>query len=237
MLAAVENDEKLSRTNEIDQFQVGVFRFECKSQGCRDGVCNMPRIGEVFQVDKIDFPAKLLDGRVANSRGNGRLANAAGAEQCHEPLFSNLVADLADHRFAPNHHERSHGQPASMSGSVAAALRTAGERDDGADERVAPPLDVCDVAVAKLAVTKRLADRGDVDSQASLLHGYVRPDVIDQLLLRNDLTRAGGKIDQDIQRPTTEGKHLPVAPEYPFPARKLEGAKLQVSMNAIVSHG
>src|ERR1700733_12493616 len=233
MLAAVENDEKLSRTNEIDQFQVGVFRFECKSQGCRDGVCNMPRIGEVFQVDKIDFPAKLLGGRVANSRGNGRLADAAGAEQCHEPLFSNLVADLADHRFAPNHHQRSHREPASMSGSVAAALRTAGGRDHGADERIAPPLDVCDVAAAKLAVTKRLAARGGVDSQASLLHGYAWPNAIDEFLLCDHLTRAVGKIDQDIQRPTAEGKHLPVAPECPLPARKLEGAKLQVSMNAI----
>src|ERR1700720_4678964 len=41
---------------------------------------------------------------------------------------------------------------------VLPALRIAGERDDGADERVAPCLDVCDVSVAKLAVTKRLAD-------------------------------------------------------------------------------
>src|ERR1700687_1094551 len=112
MLTAIENDEKLSRTNEVDQFRAGVFRFERKSQGCRDSPCNMPRIGKAFQVNKIDFPAKLLGSGAANSQGNGRLANAAAAEQGYQPLISKLVANLADHRFAPNHHERPHGEPA-----------------------------------------------------------------------------------------------------------------------------
>src|ERR1700704_4682997 len=166
MLTAIENDKKLSRTNEVDQLQAGVFRFECKSQGCRDSPRNMARIGKAFQVSKIDIRAKLLGSGAANSQGNGRLANAAGAEQCHEPLTSKLVANLADDRFAPNHHDRSHGEPALVLGPILPALRTACERDDGADERIAPPLDVCDVSVAKLAVTKRLADCGHVDSEA-----------------------------------------------------------------------
>ena len=87
------------RTNEVDQLQAGIFRFECKSQGCRDSPRNMTRIGKAFQVNKIDFPAKLLGNGAANSQGNGRLANAAGAEQCYEPLISKLVANLADAPF------------------------------------------------------------------------------------------------------------------------------------------
>src|ERR1700681_2730240 len=187
VLTAIENDKKLSRANEVDQLQAGVFRFECNSKGCRDSPRNMPRIGEVFQVNKIDFPAKLLSGGVANSGGNGRLANAARAKQCYKPPISKLVLNIADHRFAVNHHGRSRRQPALLSGPVVPALRTACERDDGADERVASCLDVCDVSVAKLAVTKRLADRGDVDPEAPLLDRYVRPDLIDELLLRDDL--------------------------------------------------
>src|SRR6266436_5565690 len=179
MLTAIENDKKLSRTNEVDQLQAGVFRFECKSQGCRDGPRNMARIGKAFQVSKIDIPAKLLGNGAANSQGDGRLADAAGAEQCHEPLISKLVANLADHRFASNHHKRSRREPALLPELIVPALRIACERDHGADERIAPSLDVCDVSIAKLAVTKRLADRGDVDSEAPLLYGYVRPDVID----------------------------------------------------------
>src|SRR3981189_3952726 len=85
VLTAIENDKKLSRTNEVDQLQAGIFRFECKSQGCRDSPRNMPRIGKAFQVNKMDFTAKLLGNGVANSGGNGRLANAAGAEQCYKP--------------------------------------------------------------------------------------------------------------------------------------------------------
>src|SRR5882757_6246249 len=112
MLTAIEDDKKLSRTNEVDQLQAGIFRLECKSQGCRDSFRNMPWIGKAFQVNKIDIPAKLLGSGAANSQGDGRLANAAGAEQCHEPFISKLFANLADDRFAPNHHDRSHGEPA-----------------------------------------------------------------------------------------------------------------------------
>ncbi len=237
VLTAIENDKKLSRTNEVHQFQAGIFRFECKSQGCRDSPRDMARIGKAFQVSKMDFPAKLLGSGAANSQGNGRLANAAGAEQGYEPLISKLVANLADDRFAPNHHERSHGEPALVAELSVPAFRATREGDNAADERIAPSLDVCDVAVAKLAVTKRLADYGHVDPEAPLLNGYVRPDVIHQLLLRDDLTWAVGKVDQEVQGPATKGQHHTVAPKHPLPARKLKGAKLQISMNVIVSHG
>src|SRR6267143_3230998 len=236
VLTAIENDKKLSRTNEVDQFQAGIFRFECKSQGCRDSPRDLPRICKAFQVSKIDIPAKLLGSGAANSQGNGRLANAAGAEQGYEPLISKLVANLADDRFSPNHHDRSHGEPALLPELIVPALRTACERHDGADERVAPCLDVCDVSVAKLAVTKRLADRGDVDSYAPLLYGYVRRDLIEEFLLRDDLTRAVGKIDQNIQRPAAEGKHSTVAPEYPLANRKFKRAEPQLPVNYGAMH-
>src|SRR5712675_3029810 len=236
MLTAIENDKKLSRTNEVDQLQAGIFRFECKSQRCRDSRRNMARIGKAFQVNKMDFPAKLLGNGAANSQGNARLANAAGAAQCHEPLISKLVANLADHRFAPNHRDRPHGEPALVAELIVPAFRIAGERDNGADERVAPSLDVCDVSVAELAVTKCLADRGHVDPKAPLLDGYVRPDVIDEFLLGDHLTRAVGKIDQNIQRPAGEGKHLTIAPEYPLANRKFERAEPQLPVNRATKH-
>src|SRR6202140_2873539 len=96
MLTAIENDKKLSRTNEVDELKAGLFRFERESQGCRETRRNMPRIGKAFQVNKMDFPAKLRGNGAANSQGNGRLANTAGTEQCYEPLISKLAANLAD---------------------------------------------------------------------------------------------------------------------------------------------
>src|SRR3954468_3543471 len=83
---------------------------------------------------------------------------------------------------------------------VVGGLRTACESFDDADERIAPSLDVQDVAVAKLTVTKCLADRKHVEPNASLPHGDVRPDAIEQLPLCDHLTWAFGKIDQNIQR-------------------------------------
>ena len=111
------------------------------------------------------------------------------------------------------------------------------ERDHGADERIAPSLDVCDVSVAKLAVTKRLADRGHVDPQAPLFNGYVRPDVIDEFLLCDHLTRTPGKVDQDIERPAAKGQCHTVAPEQPFANRKFERAELQLSISSRARHG
>jgi hypothetical protein len=72
--------------------------------------------------------------------------------------------------------------------------------------------------------------------EAALLDRHVRPDVIDQFLLCDHLTRAVGKIDQDIQRPTAEGKHLTVAPEYPLADREFERAELQLPMNCAAKH-
>src|ERR1700746_715711 len=105
----------------------------------------MPWIWKSFQVDKMDIPAKLPGNSTANSQGNSRFADAAGAEQCYEPLISKPVANLTDHRFTPNHRDRPYGEPSAASRPIVPALRTACERDDAADERVAPSFDVCDV--------------------------------------------------------------------------------------------
>src|SRR5882757_3844190 len=196
----------------------------------------MPWIGEAFQVNKMDFPGKLLGNGAGNGQGNGRLANAAGAEQCYEPLISKLVANLADDRFTPNHHDRSHWEPALGGILGVPVFRATSERDDGAEERIAPSLDVCDISVAELAVTKRLADCGHVDPEAPLVNGYVRPDVIDELLLCDDLTWAVGKIGQNIQRPIPEGKHSTVAPEHPFANRKFKRTELQLPVNDGAMH-
>src|SRR5260370_12066763 len=86
MLTAIENDKKLSRTNEFDQLKAGIFRLEWKAQGCRDSPRNMARIGEAFQVYEIDVPAKLLGSRAPNTQGNGRLPNVARCETSDRPI-------------------------------------------------------------------------------------------------------------------------------------------------------
>jgi hypothetical protein len=116
------------------------------------------------------------------------------------------------------------------------AFRTTSEGDNGTDERVATSFDVCDVSIAKLAVTKRLADCGHVDPEAPLLNDYVRPDVIDELLLRDDLAWAVGKIGQNIQRPTPEGNHSTVAPKQPLANRKFKRAEPQLPVNYGAMH-
>src|SRR5690349_20837073 len=91
---------------------------------------NDKKLSRTHEVDQIDFAAKLLGGGAANSAGNGRLANAAGAKQCYDPSIAKLVADLTDHRFAPSHHDRSHGEPALVPERIVPARLIACERDD-----------------------------------------------------------------------------------------------------------
>src|SRR5260370_11898870 len=237
VLTAIENEKKLSRTNEVDQLHACIFRFECKSQGCRDSRLNMARIGEAFQVNKVDFAAKLFGSGAANSAGNDRLANAARSKQCYEPLVSKLVANLADHRFAPNYHKRSRREPALLSGPVVPALRTACHRYHGADERLSPSLNICDVSFAKLTAPTLLAYPAHLQSNPPFLNDYVRPDVIDELLLRDELTWALGKINQDVESPPAKGQHHTLAPQQPFANRKFERAELQLSISSRVRHG
>src|SRR5882757_5698125 len=106
----------------------------------------MPWIGKAFQINKMDFPGKLRGNGAGNGQGDGRLANAAGAEQCYEPLISKLVANLADNLVASKHHNRSHREPALLPDLCVPVFRATSEGDNGADERIAPSLDVCDVS-------------------------------------------------------------------------------------------
>ena len=57
-----------------------------------------------------------------------------------------------------------------------------------------------------------------------------------QLLLRDDLTRVAGKIDQNIQRPAAKGKRFTIAPKHPLANRKFKRAEPQLPMNRGVRH-
>jgi hypothetical protein len=119
---------------------------------------------------------------------------------------------------------------------VVPALCTACERDDGADEAVAPSLDVSDVSVAKLSVAKRLADGGHMDPKAPFLNGYVRPNVIHQFLLSDYLAGAVGKIGQNIQRSIPKRKYSTVAPEHPLANRKFKSGEPQLPVSYGAMH-
>ena len=95
---------------------------------------------------------------------------------------------------------------------IADVFRAVFETNDRSYERVASSFNVGDISVAALAIPERLADGGHVDPEAALLHGDVRPDMINELVLTDDLAWTFGEIDQNIERPTTKGKRDTVAP-------------------------
>ena len=84
VLAIIEDDEQLPRTDEIDELHARCVRFQHKSQGRPDGPHNLIRIGEASEVNEVDISAELFGNGVACGDSDGRLADAAGAKQGDE---------------------------------------------------------------------------------------------------------------------------------------------------------
>jgi hypothetical protein len=171
------------------------------------------------------------------SHGDRRPADAAWTNQRDEPSLPNPPMNLGHRRLATDQHQGSRSEPPSKIAAIAPTVLAIIRSDDRADERVALSLDGCDVAIAMLAVTKCLADRGYVDSEAPFLNDYVRPDVTDELLARNELTWALGKINQDGESPAAKGHQYTLAPQRPFANRKFERAEVQLSISSRARHG
>ena len=95
---------------------------------------------------------------------------------------------------------------------IADVFRAVFETNDRSYERVASSFYVGDISVAELAIPEHLADGGHVDPEAALLDGDVRPDMINELVLSDDLAWTFGEIDQNIERPTAKRKRDTVTP-------------------------
>jgi hypothetical protein len=170
------------------------------------------------------------------SHGDGRLADAPWTKQRDEPSLSNPVANLGRRHLAANLHWGLRSNSSSEIRTITPAAFAILRPDNGSDERVALSLDVSDVSITELAVAKRLADCDHVDPEGSLHNGYAGPDVIHQLVFRDDFTWAVGKIGQNIQCPIPERKHPTVAPEHPLANRKFERAEPQLPVNCVAVH-
>jgi hypothetical protein len=60
--------------------------------------------------------------------------------------------------------------------------------------------------------------------------------VIHQLLLRDYLTWAVGKVDQDVERPAAKGQRLALTPKYSLANRKFERTESQLPVNRGAMH-
>jgi len=94
---------------------------------------------------------------------------------------------------------------------------------DGADERIAPSFDICDVSIAGIGPSRSaLRMAADVDPEAPLSYGYV--DQPWSMSSRFAMTsRGSGKIDQNIQRPLPMGSTRPSARSTLSPNQKPKG--------------
>src|SRR5579863_2547706 len=236
MLAVVEDDEKSSRANELDELQARFVRFQRKSEGCADCTNDKSRIINASKIDEIDRSAEFCGKGVPGSHGNGGLPDAARTKEGHEPLFAQALLNVAQDQVAANHSTRARGQDAHVAIIWIIDLPV-DKSSHRTDKRIASALHVCDVSVSEFAVPKRFSDRGDMDAETALLDHNVRPDGIDEFSFCEDFAETLGEIDQDIQRPATERKRGTIVLKDSLATRKFKRAELQFSVNVIVRHG
>jgi hypothetical protein len=177
----------------------------------------MTRISQASEVDKMD-PTELLGHRVTDGDSNGRLPDPTGTEQSDEPVISNPILDIVEHRGSPDHLEQPRRKPNLVLAAIALVDCVLFDTNDRANERITSSLHVRDIAATELSIRKRLANRSDMDPEAPLLHVDIRPDLIDELLLSNDFAGTFGKMDQNIDRPAAERKHHTIAPQNSLPS-------------------
>lgn len=127
----------------------------------------------------------------------------AGSAQTHAPKLRRPSMGVQRNRFVAQ---------SGFHVPVADVFRAVFETNDRSYERVASSFYVGDISVAELAIPERLADGGHVDPEAALLDGDVRPDMINELVLSDDLAWTFGEIDQNIERPTAKRKRDTVTP-------------------------
>jgi hypothetical protein len=92
-------------------------------------------------------------------------------------------------------------------------------------------LNVRDIPVSEFAIPKRLSDRSNVYAKASFLDEDIRPGVINERILCDDLARTLDEIDQEIERTPTEGKRLTIAPQHPPVTPEFKRTKAQPISN------
>ena len=135
--------------------------------------------------------------------GDRGLAHAAGAHDGHEAFRDELGGHRKDVIGTPHHPGQARREevgPGEAGGDPLTPDMAGGRSGDRGDEAVAPPGQGGDVSRAVDAVAERLAQAGDVEPQAALVHGDVGPDPGDEVLLGDGLVRARHQRDERVER-------------------------------------
>ncbi len=112
-----------------------------------------------------------------------------------------MGAERADDIGPANDPRQGKGQaagPLRIGGRLGAGRRRI-QHLDRRYEGVAPAGHIHDVAAAKLAVTQRPAQPGDVDPKVALLDERIRPHAGDQVILADDLPGSTDQGNEDVQ--------------------------------------
>jgi hypothetical protein len=229
VLAAVEDQQHPAIVEVVDDAGREVVRLHHQSQ-CRSG-----DFGDVVvraaqsEVEKAHAVAESLGLLVRDGEGDGRLADAARSVDRDEAVGGQQLGYGAQIRVTAQHARRSSGQ--------AGLASTRGDRGcrrlvswvvpgHAADEAVASAGAVHDVGVAAAPAAERLAQAGDLNTQAAFLHGEAGPCFGDQLLLGHYAARVFHQQDQDIEGTAAEANELALHDQAPFGRKQTIGAKL-----------
>jgi hypothetical protein len=204
MLASVDDDQHLLASQKRDEigdlFVLPIGQAERRGQF----TAHQRRVSERTEVDETGFADSAEP--FGDSQSDGRLADAAGADERDEASLRQLLGDRLDD-FSPAKDQRDIRAGVVDPGGRVFEGRTprgCGRRCVGDGHRrhepIAAPRFADDVADACRAVAEQFSDAADVDAQIRFVHRRRRPRDSEQLLFAQKFARMFGEHDQKVER-------------------------------------
>ena len=134
------------------------------------------------------------------------LADAAGADDGHEAMLRKFGCNLLDGFRSVQPSWRAGRAGTEQDGRCRQTVRAKVRHGQCSREAITSARDVDDIAGADGAITKGLAQCGDVEAQAAFVDIHIGPDLLDQLSLVHDLAGTLRKENENIERTAAEVK-------------------------------
>ncbi len=222
VLAVVDDEQQPAVAQEGQQAGEHVRVLRREAQGRRDRGDQQGRLRHGRQVHEDDG---IVEGDlqfVTDGDRHGGLADAAGADDRHQPLLADLLGDAA-HRLLASHHVFRPRRQVAGERKVGRQRRLGKRRPRGRrHEAVAPARHIRDVADTVLPVLERPAKPRDMSPEAALLHDQVRPHAGEEFLLADHLAGLRREGDQQVEGAAADRHGHTVAFEAPFAGEQPE---------------
>lgn len=198
VLAIVQNDQHLPRSQIVDGRSQAVVRIAPDAEGRHQSGAEQRRVGDRCEIDEAHAVAALWRKCLGYSQGNRRLADSSCANQSHMPVAGQQTRDFVDFRFttddAAQQWRIGRGE---RFGERKIVLDLADADLHLRDELISAACHGRDVDGLDLGISQRTPQAPHVDLEIAVVEEGARPGGRHQLILADQLAAA---LHQQLQK-------------------------------------